>query len=139
MAVCKPIANREQAWWGAKYILFILCTIGTIFIPTDPLFDPIMLNVFRVGSSFFVIGQTIIILDAAYNLNDSWVEKANKTDMEEGGCAGNKWLFWLFVPFSLLVQLQVLDSSSHNFRDVRIIWHLSLLLWSWELYVRAFN
>ena len=90
IALCKPTANREA--WCAKYVLFVVGTIATIFIPSDPLFNPIMLNVFRIGSTLFVIGQTIIILDAAYNLNDSWVEKANKADGEEGDGAGNKWL-----------------------------------------------
>jgi hypothetical protein len=61
-----------------------------------------MLNIFRVGSSLFVIGQTIIILDAAYNLNESWVDKANKANMEEGDGAGNKWLIALLVLCAIL-------------------------------------
>lgn len=89
-AACKPTANRGA--WPAKYFLYVLLTVGTVFIPNDPIFSPIFLNIARVGSFTFVLFQQIILIDLAYNLNDSWVEKANKAELEEGEGKGKKWL-----------------------------------------------
>ncbi|KAI2498883.1 Serine incorporator (Serinc) [Fragilaria crotonensis] len=79
-AFCKPTANREA--WPAKYVLFLFLVFGTCFIPSTPLFSPIFLNIARVGGVIFVLIQQIIILDLAYNWNESWVEKSNKAETE---------------------------------------------------------
>mmetsp|Transcript_35818 Transcript_35818/g.65948 ORF Transcript_35818/g.65948 Transcript_35818/m.65948 type:complete len:273 (-) Transcript_35818:387-1205(-) len=89
-AACKPSANREA--WPAKYALYLLLVLGTVFIPNDPLFSPIYMNIGRVGGTIFIFFQQIILIDLAYNLNESWVEKANKAEVEEGENAGRKWL-----------------------------------------------
>jgi len=44
-AACKPTANREA--WPAKIILFLFAVVGTCFIPNDPLFSAIYLNIGR--------------------------------------------------------------------------------------------
>lgn len=89
-AKCKPSANRDA--WPAKYTLFLFLIAGTLFIPNEPLFSPIVLNIFRVGAVIFIIFNQLIILDMAYNINESCVEKANKADLDEGEGAGKKWL-----------------------------------------------
>lgn len=90
-AICKPTANREA--WPAKYVLFLFLVAATIFVPNEPYFNPIFLNIGRVGGVCFVLLQQIIILDFAYNLNESWVEKADKAEMSDGEGTGKKWLF----------------------------------------------
>lgn len=99
-AALKPTANREA--WPAKYVLFIFLAGATIFIPNDPLFNPVMMNIFRAGAVLFVILEQLICVDIAYNLNESWVEKANKAEMEEGEGAGNKWLNSLLAGSAIL-------------------------------------
>ncbi len=94
-AYCKPTANREA--WVAKYFLFLLLVAGTIFIPNEPLFTPIFVNIFRVGAILYMIFNQLIILDLCFNVNDSLVEKANKADIEEEPGAGKKWLITLIV------------------------------------------
>lgn len=89
-AICKPTANREA--WVAKYILFLFLVIGTAFIPNEPVFRPIFLNIFRVGAVLFMIFNQLIILDMCFNLNESWVKKADRADIEEEPGAGKKWL-----------------------------------------------
>lgn len=86
----KPSANREA--WLAKYTLFLFMIGGTIFIPNQPLFNPILLNIFRAGGVLFILLQQIILIDFCYNINDGMVEKANQAEADEGEGAGNKWL-----------------------------------------------
>lgn len=85
----KPTANREA--WPAKYILFTLLCGITVFIPNEPLFSGIYLNIARIGGIMFIFLQQLIILDVAYDWNDSWVEKANAAEAEQAG-SGKKWL-----------------------------------------------
>lgn len=89
-AACKPSANREA--WPAKFVLYLFLVAGTLFIPNEPLFSPILLNILRIGAVVFIVFQQLIILDMAYNINESCVEKANKAELDEGPGAGKKWL-----------------------------------------------
>jgi len=86
---CNRTANRLA--WLAKYILFVFLAAGMCFVPNEPLFSPIYLNVARVGAVLFVIIQQIIFVDLAHNWNYGWVLKADKAEAEESG-SGNKWL-----------------------------------------------
>ncbi|GAX28386.1 hypothetical protein FisN_4Hh048 [Fistulifera solaris] len=61
------------------------------FIPNEPLFASIFLNIARIGGVIFIIAQQLIILDMAYNWNDSWVTKSNEAEAEEAG-SGKNWL-----------------------------------------------
>lgn len=88
--IFKRTANREA--WPAKYILFLFLVIGMCFIPNEPLFLSIYLNVARGGAVAYIILEQIIFVDIAYNWNDSWVEKSNVAEQEEAG-SGRKWLF----------------------------------------------
>lgn len=102
-AMCKPTANRDA--WPAKYALYCLLCVVTCFIPNAPLFTPIYLWVARVGSVVFILVQQIILVDIAYNWNESWLEKADKAETNEGVGKGKKWLgailFSCFVLYSL--------------------------------------
>lgn len=94
-AFCKPTANRDA--WVAKYVLFLFLVVGTVFIPNEPVFRPILVNIFRVGAVLYLIFNQLIILDVCYNLNESWVEKADRLDIEEEPGAGKKWLMALIA------------------------------------------
>lgn len=93
----RPTANREA--WPAKFVLFFFMVLAMCFIPNDPLFSLIYLNIARVGGIFFIIVQQIIILDIAYNWNESWVEKANNADSEK---IQNQWLGAILASCALL-------------------------------------
>jgi len=97
--ICKRTANREA--WPAKYILFLFLVAGMCFIPNDPLFTSIYLNIARVGAVFFILFQQIIFVDIAYNWNDGWVERSNKAESEEIG-SGKKWLVSIVVSAAFL-------------------------------------
>ena len=86
---CKRSANREA--WPAKYTLFLFMVLGTCFIPNDPIFSKIFLNIARVGAVFFILAQQVVLVDLAHNWNDSWVGKSNAAEAEEMG-SGKKWL-----------------------------------------------
>lgn len=96
---CKPSFNREV--WPAKYLLFIVLCAITAFIPNDPVFNDIYMNIARIGGVFFIILQQIIFLDMAYNWNDSWVEKSNQDEAAEPG-SGKKWLIAILVSCAIL-------------------------------------
>lgn len=89
-AYFKPTANREA--WPAKFILFFALVIATVFIPNDPLFTPGLLWVFRVGAILFMLFNQLVVLDLSYNLNEAWVAKADKAELDEGEGKGKKWL-----------------------------------------------
>jgi len=88
-ACCKPTANREA--WFAKYVLWLFLACGTVFIPNEPLFTTIYVWIARVGSMLFLIMQQIILIELAYNWNESWVLRSEEAEMEELG-SGKKWL-----------------------------------------------
>ena len=50
------------------------------------------MNVMRAGAVMFIIFEQLVIIDLAYNFNETWVEKANKAEDEEGDGAGKKVL-----------------------------------------------
>lgn len=114
-AFFKPSANREA--WPAKFILFFILVTGTLFIPNEPLFSPILLNVFRVGGVIFVVFNQLIILDIAFNVNEHCVEKADEAELEEGEGAGKKWLGVVLMSsvFLLIASLVSIGVMYHYF------------------------
>jgi serine incorporator 1/3 len=91
---CKRTANREA--WPAKYVLFLFLVAGFCFVPNDPLFSDVYLNIARIGGILFILFQQVIFVDLAHNWNDGWVEKSNQADSEEMG-SGKKWLMAILV------------------------------------------
>lgn len=102
---CKPSANREA--WPAKYVLFSFLVLATCFIPNEPLFTPIYLNIARAGSIIYILIQQIIFIDVAYNWNDSWVVKADTAETEEGAGKGKKWLLAILVSCAILLIISI--------------------------------
>mmetsp|Transcript_1098 Transcript_1098/g.1967 ORF Transcript_1098/g.1967 Transcript_1098/m.1967 type:complete len:521 (-) Transcript_1098:138-1700(-) len=100
-AFCKPTANRQA--WPAKFVLFFLLVAGTLFIPNEPLFSPILMNIFRVGGFIFVVFNQLIILDIAFNVNEHFVEKADKAELDEGPGTGKKWLGAILFSCAFLI------------------------------------
>jgi len=96
---CKRTANREA--WPAKYTIFIFLVAAMSFIPNEPLFTSIYLNIARVGAVFFILFQQIIFVDIAHNWNDGWVERSNKAEAEKSG-SGKKWLIAIIVSAACL-------------------------------------
>lgn len=96
-AYCKPTANREA--WPAKYILFVFLTLGTCFVPNEPLFADVFLHIGRIGGVIFILVQQVIILDLAFNWNDSWVEKSNSAETEE---MQQRWLGAILASCAIL-------------------------------------
>jgi hypothetical protein len=96
---CKRTANREA--WPAKYVLFLFLVLAMCFIPNDPLFLTVYLNIARVGGILFIIIQQVIFVDLAYNWNDSWVERSNAAEAEESG-SGKKWLIAILISAAIM-------------------------------------
>jgi hypothetical protein len=102
----KPSANREA--WPAKYVLWIFLCAAMIFIPNEPLFSDIYLNIARIGAIFFVCLQQLIIVDMAYDWNESWVGKADAAEAEEEG-SGKKWLYAILASCSILFTISIVS------------------------------
>jgi len=98
-AWCKPTANREA--WPAKYVLFLFLVAGTMFIPNTPVFSSIYVYIGRFGGMLFIVLQQVILIDMAYNWNDSWISKSNDAEIDEPG-SGQKWLVAILVSCGLL-------------------------------------
>jgi len=84
-----PQLNREA--WPAKYGVFVLLVLISLFLPNTPMFLDFYVVVFRLFAMMFILIQQVILIDMAYNWNDSWVEKGNTCDDAEWG-SGVKWL-----------------------------------------------
>eukprot|EP00584_Thalassiosira_punctigera_P005700 CAMPEP_0172531642 /NCGR_PEP_ID=MMETSP1067-20121228/4962_1 /TAXON_ID=265564 ORGANISM="Thalassiosira punctigera, Strain Tpunct2005C2" /NCGR_SAMPLE_ID=MMETSP1067 /ASSEMBLY_ACC=CAM_ASM_000444 /LENGTH=501 /DNA_ID=CAMNT_0013316041 /DNA_START=107 /DNA_END=1612 /DNA_ORIENTATION=+ len=85
----RPSLNREV--WPAKYCVYLLLVVGSVFMSNRPWFLGIFLHLSRLGAMVFIVVQQIILIDLAYNWNDSWVGKADAADRLEWG-SGAKWL-----------------------------------------------
>lgn len=112
--LCKPSFNREV--WPAKYAVFILLCAATIFIPNEPFFSDIYMNIARCGATMFIVVQQIVFLDMAFNWNDNWVDRSNKAEAEERG-SGKKWLMAILVTcvFLFLGSLVAIGLMFHFF------------------------
>eukprot|EP00978_Attheya_sp_CCMP212_P008960 scaffold21146_cov54-Attheya_sp.AAC.3 len=85
----KPDFNQQV--WPAKLSLFCLALVTTLFLPNAPIFTTLYLPLARMGATVFVVLQQVILIDVAYNWNESWVEKANVSDSMDYG-SGRRWL-----------------------------------------------
>ena len=101
---CKRTANREA--WPAKYILFLFFVLAMCFVPNEPLFTDIYINIARVGAVFFILFQQIIFVDIAHNWNDGWVDRSEKADAEESG-SGQKWLIAIVISAAFLFLVSI--------------------------------
>jgi len=88
-AAVSPGVNRRA--WPAKYSIFFFMLAVSLFIPSDVFNENGYLLLARVGGAMFMIFQLIILIDVAYNWNDSWVANADEDDLQEYG-SGKKWL-----------------------------------------------
>lgn len=85
----RPALNREV--WPAKYCIYLLLVLCSVFMSNHPWFLGIFLHLSRVGAMIFIVIQQIILIDLAYNWNDAWVGKADSADRLDWG-SGAKWL-----------------------------------------------
>lgn len=99
VASCKNTFNREV--WPAKYTIFIFLVLAACFIPNQPLFSQIFLNIARVGGFVFILFQQVVFVDLAHNWNDGWVERSDKAEADETG-SGKKWLMAILVSAAIL-------------------------------------
>jgi len=83
-----PSMNREV--WPAKIGIYLIGLAISMFLP-NVLFTGFYLLFMRVCAMVFIVIQQIILIDMAYNWNESWVEKSNRCESLEWG-SGKKWL-----------------------------------------------
>uniref|UniRef100_A0A7S3Q122 Uncharacterized protein n=2 Tax=Chaetoceros debilis TaxID=122233 RepID=A0A7S3Q122_9STRA len=88
-AKMNPSLNKQI--WPAKYSAFFISLLITLFIPNEPLFTSVYLLIMRICAMAFIFIQQIILIDMAYNWNESWVEQSNICESREWG-SGKKWL-----------------------------------------------
>ena len=101
---CKRTANREA--WPAKYVLYLFLVLGFCFVPNDPLFLAVYLNIARIGGILFILFQQVVFVDLAHNWNDGWVEKSDQAESEEPG-TGRKWLMAILVSAAFLFVVSI--------------------------------
>lgn len=85
----QPEQNRLA--WPAKYGVYLILVVISMFLPNAPLFTGFFLVVARIGAAVFILLQQIILIDVAYNWNERWLEKSQDCDREEFG-SGVTWL-----------------------------------------------
>jgi hypothetical protein len=85
----RPGLNRQV--WPAKYCIYLLLVLVSVFMSNRPWFLGIFLHLSRLGAMAFIVIQQVMLIDLAYNWNDSWVGKADAADRVEWG-SGARWL-----------------------------------------------
>ena len=85
----RPDLNRHQ--WPAKFTIYLLLVFLSIFASNTPWFSGVFVHISRLGATLFIVIQQIILIDLAYNWNESWVGKADACDRLEWG-SGAVWL-----------------------------------------------
>eukprot|EP00977_Amphora_coffeiformis_P010481 scaffold2460_cov178-Amphora_coffeaeformis.AAC.2 len=85
----QPSLNREA--WPAKYVMYFFAVFVTFFMGNAPLFTGVFLVLARLGATFFVILQQVILIDIAYDWNEDWVDRADQEDRLSYG-SGSSWL-----------------------------------------------
>lgn len=108
----RPSINRQV--WPAKYGIYLLLVLASIFISNVPWFLTIFLHVSRIGAMIFIVVQQIILIDLAYNWNDTWVGKADAADRIEWGSGA----FWLRATIGIAASFYVL-----SFVGIGILYH----------------
>jgi len=83
-----PSLNRDI--WPAKYTAYLIGLFIAMFLPNS-LFMGFSLIMVRLCAMIFIVIQQVILIDMAYNWNESWVEKSNQCEAREWG-SGKKWL-----------------------------------------------
>lgn len=118
-ALTRPSFNREG--WCVKYMLYLLFVGAMIFVPSDPLFLSIYMQIARVGAAFFIIIQQIMLVNIAYNWNESWVMKADKANSENEG-SGKLWLTSILGACAILFigSFTVIGFMYHHFQGCNI-------------------
>mmetsp|Transcript_7829 Transcript_7829/g.8965 ORF Transcript_7829/g.8965 Transcript_7829/m.8965 type:complete len:503 (-) Transcript_7829:265-1773(-) len=89
--VSKSNPNLNKQAWPSKYGMYLLLVLISLFLPNEPIFTSFYLTLLRIGAMVFILIQQIILIDIAYNLNESWVENADYAESQEWG-AGKIWL-----------------------------------------------
>lgn len=87
----KTNSHLNKKAWPAKFGMYLLLVAVVMFIPNEPLFTPVYLILLRIGAMMFIFIQQIILIDLAYNANETLVGFAEEADNEEWGSG----VFWL--------------------------------------------
>lgn len=84
-----PRSGIQNGFWGIKYLIVILITIGAFFIK-GPTFGTVWMYFGLFGGFLFILIQLILIVDFAHSWAESWVGKYEETESKG-------WLALFFV------------------------------------------
>lgn len=123
-------ANRE--YWTLKILFVLGLLVATIFIPNDPLFSAVFLNIARIGSILYIIVQYLVVYQIGMTLNNRWVDRA-ETEVRAGTGTGRKWLarstglsIFLFVVVAALFVYTFANFTGCNSNEAFIVSSLAL-------------
>lgn len=88
----------QNGFWGPKYLLLIIVTVGAFFIPEASSFGSIWMTIGLFGGFFFILIQLILIVDFAHNWAESWVEQLEETESKWYYCG---LIFFTFLNYAL--------------------------------------
>lgn len=92
-----PSLNKQA--WPAKYGIYFCALLITLFIPNQPFFSGFYLILMRCFAMVFILIQQVILIDMAYNWNESWLTKSEEADYLDYG-SGLKWIqaiLWISI------------------------------------------
>jgi len=83
----------HRGYWGIKIFLVLFGIVASFFIPPESFSVHAYAWFARVGSLIFLVLQILLLIDFAYQVNDSWVAKAYGGDKNSFDEPANKnWL-----------------------------------------------
>eukprot|EP00698_Gefionella_okellyi_P016770 TRINITY_DN481_c0_g1_i2.p1 TRINITY_DN481_c0_g1~~TRINITY_DN481_c0_g1_i2.p1 ORF type:complete len:436 (-),score=62.67 TRINITY_DN481_c0_g1_i2:100-1407(-) len=90
------IQGGSMVAWIVKFLVWAGWIVGCFFIPNNVFYVYAWIAVF--GAGIFVIVQLILLIEFAYEWNESWVGKYHGDTMEEN----KKWFYLLLAATALL-------------------------------------
>lgn len=104
MLLLSPVSERaHRGFWGVKLLLLAGGIIGSFFLPNSQFNNADYAWFARVASFGFLVLQILILIDFAYQWNESWVDRAYEGDSPEP--TDKKWLVFVLVGALLLYLL----------------------------------
>ena len=87
----------HRGYWGIKVLVIIAGVVGSFFIPHFNVHAYAWFA--RVGSTAFLVLQILLLIDFAYQINDSWVARAYGGDPSDvtNEATNHNWLYGLLV------------------------------------------
>merc|ERR1712178_192363 len=99
--------HAAQSCPFGKFLLLLLVSAILLFVPNN--FFEVFGNIAGVASAFYLIAQTILLMDFAYCWNEAWHTKAVESQRNLKPEAHRMWLAAIIVAAALMFTVAIVE------------------------------